>query len=137
MNFFYRDGEWKVVKQTNQYESTKIREKLLWDLEPYKSLCSRVANLYIRINQVYAMPVNVYMMLYVKSISMEKVSGGESLAMAGGFELMGLQPTQNIWASHQVDLWHDKSCFTERTTFTLALHISKEAYPDLVPERLR
>lgn len=56
------------------HESAEIKEKLMKEYEQYKDLCNRAANLYVRINQVYLMPVNVFMSLYVKSISMEKVS---------------------------------------------------------------
>lgn len=42
------------------------------EYEQYKDICSRAANLYVEINKIYLMPVNVYMALYVKSISLEK-----------------------------------------------------------------
>lgn len=47
------------------------------EYEEYKDVCSRAANLYVGINQIYVMPVNVFMSLYVKSISLEKVKSSE------------------------------------------------------------
>lgn len=43
------------------------------EYEQYKDVCGRAANLYVEINKIYSMPVNVFMSLYVKSISLEKV----------------------------------------------------------------
>lgn len=60
-------------------ESTEIKRKLMSEYEQYKDACSRAANLYVGINQIYAMPVNVFMSLYVKSISLEKVECCESI----------------------------------------------------------
>ena len=55
-------------------ESAEIKRKLMGEYEEYKDVCSRAANLYVGINQIYVMPVNVFMSLYVKSISLEKVN---------------------------------------------------------------
>lgn len=55
-------------------ESTEIKRKLMEEYEQYKDICNRAARLYVGINQIYAMSVNVFMSLYVKSISLEKVS---------------------------------------------------------------
>lgn len=54
-------------------ESSEIKRKLMTEYEQYKDICSRAANLYVEINKIYLMPVNVFMALYVKSISLEKV----------------------------------------------------------------
>lgn len=56
-------------------ESAEIKRKLLREYEQYKDVCGRASSLYVGINQIYAMPVNVFMSLYVKSISLEKVNG--------------------------------------------------------------
>lgn len=55
-------------------ESVEIKRKMMQEYEQYKDICNRAAKLYVGINQIYAMSVNVFMSLYVKSISLEKVS---------------------------------------------------------------
>lgn len=54
-------------------ESSEVKKKLLLEYEQYKTICSRAANLYIGINQIYLLPVHVFSSLYVKSISNGKV----------------------------------------------------------------
>lgn len=56
------------------HESSEVKKKLLLEYEQYKSICSRAANLYIGINQIYLLPVHVFSSLYVKSINNGKVS---------------------------------------------------------------
>lgn len=55
------------------HESAEIKRKLMSEYEQYKDICNRAAKLYVGINQIYAMSVNVFMSLYVKTISLEKV----------------------------------------------------------------
>lgn len=55
-------------------ESAEIKRKMMQEYEQFKDICNRAAKLYVGINQIYAMSVNVFMSLYVKSISLEKVS---------------------------------------------------------------
>lgn len=54
-------------------QSTEVKRTLMTEYEQYKEICSRAANLYVGINQIYAMAVNVFMSLYVKIIHLEKV----------------------------------------------------------------
>lgn len=54
-------------------ESGEIKKKLLLEYEQYKDLCRRAANLYIGINHIYSLSVNVFIALYVKSINSDKV----------------------------------------------------------------
>lgn len=54
-------------------ESSEIKRKLMTEYEQYKDICSRAAKLYVEINTIYIIPVNVFMVLYVKCISLEKV----------------------------------------------------------------
>lgn len=54
-------------------ESTDIKRKMMQEYEQYKDICSRAAKLYVGINQIYSLSVNVFMSLYVKSINLEKV----------------------------------------------------------------
>lgn len=83
-SFFYSNFQ-KLLETLNEvktsssqidrslYESAEIKRKLMGEYDQYKDVCNRAASLYVRINQIYAMPLNVFMSLYVKSISLEKV----------------------------------------------------------------
>lgn len=102
------------------HESAEIKRKLMQEYEQYKDVCSRAANLYVGINQIYAMPVNVFMLLYVKSISLEKEFDQRRI-----FEQV-VKSTYNMISR----------ALPKDEHFSLALHILKGSHPELVPERV-
>lgn len=102
------------------YESTEIKHKLMQEYEQYKDVCLRAANLYVGINQIYSMPVNVFTSLYVKTISHEKDFDQRKI-----FE----QVVKTTYTMLSRALPKDEH-------FSLALYILKEAYPELIPEKV-
>lgn len=54
-------------------ESAEVKEQLLKEYEQYKEICSKSAKLFVGINKIHFMPVNVFTQLYVKSVSSDKV----------------------------------------------------------------
>lgn len=126
-------------------ESTEIKRKLMGEYEQYKDACSRAANLYVGINQIYAMPVNVFMSLYVKSISLEKVKYFESIFIIICFLISDLYIRLNLQEFDQRRIFEQvvKSTYNmisralpKDEHFALALHILKGSRPELVPEKV-
>ena len=136
------------------HESAEIKRKLMSEYEQYKDICNRAAKLYVGINQIYAMSVNVFMSLYVKTISLEKVCEmaifhskwyNQSLSDFS-FNLF----TCDLISLHNKDFDQHKifgqvvkstynmlsRALPKDEHFALALHILKEAHPELVSERV-
>lgn len=102
------------------HESVEIKRKLMEEYEQYKDVCSRAANLYVGINRIYSMPVNVFMSLYVKTISIEKDFDQRKV-----FE----QVVKSTYTMLSRALPKDEH-------FALALNILKEAYPEMISEKV-
>lgn len=90
------------------------------EYEQYKDVCSRAANLYNGINRIYSMPVNVFMSLYVKIISLEKDFDQRKV-----FE----QVVKSTYTMLSRALPKDEH-------FALALNILKEAYREMISEKV-
>lgn len=122
-------------------ESTEIKTKLMEEYGQYKDICSRSASLYVGINQIYSMSVNVFMALYVKSISIEKVHKNKSnsfVTICGVHSLFhisnipGVWSASNIWPSGEINLQYVEPSTAKGWTFCVGF-----AYPEGSPSRNR
>lgn len=102
------------------HESAEIKGQLMQEYNHYRDVCSRAAGLYVGINKIYSMPVNVFMSLYVKSISVEKEFDQRRI-----FEQV-VKSTYNMISR----------ALPKDEHFALALHILKASHPDLVPDKV-
>lgn len=55
-------------------ESKSLRSKLDLEYKQYKNICSRAANLYIGISQIYSITVDSYMQIFEKCVNIERVN---------------------------------------------------------------
>lgn len=122
-------------------ESTEIKRKLIGEYEQYKDVCSRAASLYVEINHIYSMPVNVFMSLYVKSISLEKVRIRMS-TFSDSIRDLFLNYFQEF-VQRRIFEQVVKSTYNmisralpKDEHFALALHILKGAHPESVPGKV-
>lgn len=124
-------------------ESTEIKMKLMEEYGQYKDICGRSASLYVGINQIYSMSVNVFMSLYVKSISIEKVCQKKLISSDLCSSLITLHSNFKEFDQHRIFGQVVKSTYNMLSRalpkgehFALALHILKEAHPEIVPEKV-
>lgn len=54
-------------------ESTNLRSKLELEYKQYNNICSRAANLYVGISQIYSISVDSYTQIFEKCVSIERV----------------------------------------------------------------